>query len=204
MRRRPIWPYGIDLVGNGVYHLAVAPRAPAAEPFLLYVGHVEPRKNLEVVVRALALAPDLPPLVVVGAPKGDSQVELEALAAEQGVAQRIQWRGAADDAALVDLLARAHCAVFPSWVEGFGLGVAEARLAGCPTVASDIAAHAEMAAAGVELFDPHAPEALVAALRRSLGAPEGPAPPTWELPTWDAAADRWASLLARAVSDPKG
>lgn len=188
----------VDLIGNGADHLPILPREPdAARPFLLHVGHVEPRKNLEVVVRALAAAPELPRLVAAGGARADGAEHLIGLARELGVEDRVQFAGDVDDRELATLYARAAAAVFPSWLEGFGLGPREALRAGCPVAASAIPAHLELD--GVPSFDPASPEGCAEAIRRVLGGREERMRPTAELPTWSRCAARFADMLGSAA-----
>ncbi|MEM9378650.1 MAG: glycosyltransferase family 1 protein [Planctomycetota bacterium] len=182
-------------IGNGADHLSLVPRKPSDPPFLLHVGHVESRKNVEVLVRALAADPELPRLVLVGAPKGNALERLLSLAESLGVEQRIEARGVVGDDDLAALYSTAACCVFPSRLEGFGIGPAEALRAGCPVALSEIAAHREAAGGGPPGFDPEDPAAAARAIRaaRAAPAPEGP------LHGWGACALRWRDALLRAA-----
>lgn len=186
----------VRLIGNGTDHLEPLPRDPAEPPFLLCVGHIEERKNLGALARALAQDPELPGLVIVGRGKGAARVELERLAADLGVQHRIDIREDVDDDALAALHAGAACAVFPSLLEGHGIGPAEALAAGCPVAASDIPAHREVVGRSAELFDPRAPDRIPAAIRRAMSdgrrhVPAGGA-------SWDLCAERFCAMLTEA------
>ncbi|GAC1299318.1 MAG: glycosyltransferase family 1 protein [Vulcanimicrobiaceae bacterium] len=123
-----------------------------AAPFVLVVGTVEPRKNLAVLVRALAGLPSLR-LVSVGPPT--PYVDMcRALARELGVAARFEVRGYVGRAELLRLYARALAAAVPSRYEGFGYGVAQALCAGVPLVAADAASLPEVAAGNATLVAP--------------------------------------------------
>ncbi|QDV08923.1 Glycogen synthase [Planctomycetes bacterium Poly30] len=193
----------LSVIGNGVDHLPVLARSPdAAAPFLLHLGHIEPRKNLDLVVRALALDAGLPPLVLAGSPKGNTGTELLELAASLGVQDRIRIEEAPDDARVAELYARATCAVFPSRLEGHGIGPLEALRAGCPVAVSRIPAHVETLGETAEFFEVEDPEGCARALRavlRDLGLRDRgvPAPPRFQ--TWDDGAEAWAAGLSRAL-----
>ncbi|MCW2700443.1 MAG: glycosyl transferase, group 1 [Blastococcus sp.] len=106
-------------------------------PYLLFVGTLEPRKNLGVLLRAFAAAcaaePDGPLLALAG-PAGWGQ-EADVPAAAAG---RVVRLGYLDEPDLRELVAGARALVFPSVYEGFGLPPLEAFAAGVPVVASDI------------------------------------------------------------------
>jgi len=117
----------------------------ADAPFLLAVGHLEPRKGLDLVLSALARAPrDSAParalararLVLVGA--GPGEADLRARVNELDLARRVVFAGPLDDAATATLYGRAAALVFPSLCEGFGFPVHEALARGCPVVARRI------------------------------------------------------------------
>jgi len=122
--------------------------------YLLFVGTLEPRKNLKNVIKAFKLVvakhPDLK-LVVVGKTgwKVDkSKYELEDLK------PNIKFIEQADDKQLCALYAGAICLLYPSLYEGFGLPILEAINQGCPVVASNISSMPEIAGNAGLLVDP--------------------------------------------------
>lgn len=159
------------VVPNAGDHFRVLPRVEDPEAPLLHVGHVEPRKNLELLVRALALDPMLPDLYVVGAAKGDEAKRLKKLARAQAVLPRIHFAGPLPDRELPGLFARAACVVLPSALEGFGIGVLEAQRARVPLAISDAGALPEVAGADVPSFRPDDVEGAADAIRRALTTP---------------------------------
>jgi glycosyltransferase involved in cell wall biosynthesis len=163
-------PSRLDVVHHGVAHEQFHPpdRPPAPrDRYFLCVGNSKPYKNLATAVRAFALcASDLPDVQLFVAGRGDGQTELARLARELGIAARVTFCGNAEVPALVDLLHGAIALIFPSLVEGFGLPVLEAMAAGCPVVASNCPAVAEVSGSGALLCDPHQPAAFAAAMRR--------------------------------------
>jgi glycosyltransferase involved in cell wall biosynthesis len=103
---------------------------------LLSVGRIDPRKGVDVAIRALARCPSDASLSVVG--RGDDRVvaELRALAGELGVAARVTF-GHADRSELGSVYRAADALVFsPTWDEPFGLVPLEAMACGLPVVAS--------------------------------------------------------------------
>lgn len=139
--------------------------------FLLYVGAVIPAKNLEVLLRALALlGADAPPLVVAGDGRRHRR-RLERLGRRLGVSDRVVWtmdHGPVGPRELAVLYRSAEALVLPSRVEGFGLPVVEAMACGTPVVCSDADGLREAADGAALLFDPEAPRDLASKLRLLL------------------------------------
>lgn len=108
---------------------------PPARLRLLFLGRLEPRKRPDWAVRALAaVRPDGDASLVV-AGDGSLRMHLERLAAQLGVAGRVRFLGAVDDATRDRLYASADVLLFPSAREGFGFVAAEAHAQGLPVVA---------------------------------------------------------------------
>ena len=140
-------------------------------PFLLTVGAIEARKNLEMLVQTLKLLGDYgsPSLVVVGSTRDAAYLEdVKAQAAEAGVADRIHWLGFVPHAQLADLYRAAAVFVTPSWDEGFNLAPLEALASGTPIVCSDIPAHRELYESCAELFPVDSLEHLTKAVTAIL------------------------------------
>lgn len=163
-------PERVEVIHHGVAHEKFRPASSggaAAERYFLCVGNSKPYKNLANAVRAFALcAGDLPDVKLFVAGRGDGEAELTRLARELGVLERIRFCGSADLPALVELLHGAAALIFPSLVEGFGLPVLEAMAAGCPVIASNCPAVAEVSGSGALLCDPRSPQAFAAAMIR--------------------------------------
>jgi glycosyltransferase involved in cell wall biosynthesis len=194
-------PERVHVVPNGADHLPLLPRRPGPDAPLVQVGHLERRKNVELVLRALALDPALPSLQLAGAPRGDEDLRLRARAAELGVAERVDFLGLLEDAALAELYARAACVVFPSVREGFGIPAAEAQRAGVPLAISTSPALVEVAGAGVPTFDPDDPAACARAIHAALAASEGDlraAAARAARYSWDRAAELWVAAWCAA------
>jgi glycosyltransferase involved in cell wall biosynthesis len=138
-------------------------RADLGRPYALTVATLEPRKNLETLLRAHALLDDRLALAVVGASGWGQQPQLE----RPGVTRL----GYVDDERLADLYRGASVFVFPSRFEGFGIPVLEAMASGVPVVASKHPSLDEACGDAAVRVDPDGADAIVSgvdeALRRS-------------------------------------
>ncbi|HEX5433545.1 MAG TPA: glycosyltransferase family 1 protein [Candidatus Angelobacter sp.] len=139
-------------------------------PFILYVGRVQVRKNLNRVVEAFAKVrsnhPDLK-LVIVGKP--DLAYEkLLAKIKELALTAHIHFPGYIEGDRLPLFYNAAEMFVFPSIFEGFGLPVAEAMASGVPTITSNGSCLEEVAGNGALLVDPMSVDSLAAAMRQIL------------------------------------
>jgi glycosyltransferase involved in cell wall biosynthesis len=139
---------------------------------LVSVATLEPRKGLDVLLRALAIAGSgLPPLVVVGR-SGWGGVELETMARGLGLPSgSVRQLGGVSDADLAAVLSSSSLAVVPSRAEGFGLPVVEAMAAGVPVVTSDVPALVEVGGGATRVVPVGDAEALAAALVGLLDDP---------------------------------
>jgi len=115
------------------------PRIPATPPFFLLVGNIEPRKNVEAVLRALALLRErgtLVRLVIAGSP-GHHHQRVARTIAQLGLVELVQFMGYVTDHELSRLYASCIAVVHPAHYEGFGLTPLEAMAHGAPVLASN-------------------------------------------------------------------
>ncbi|HEV2235505.1 MAG TPA: glycosyltransferase family 1 protein, partial [Ktedonobacterales bacterium] len=139
--------------------------------FLLYLGTLEPRKNLAALLAAYALlrARDdaTPPLVLAGA-KGWYYQELFDRVRQLGLERSITFAGYVRDEDQPLWYAAAELFIYPSLFEGFGLPVAEALACGAPVVTTNVSSLPEAAGDVAMLADPHQPAALAHAMQSVL------------------------------------
>jgi alpha-1,3-rhamnosyl/mannosyltransferase len=139
--------------------------------YSLYVGTIEPRKNLDVLLDAYALLPKAVrqqwPLVLIGY-QGWHSEQLHAridAAMSEGWAHYLGFVEA-DDLPLI--YAGARLFVFPSLYEGFGLPVLEAMASGIPVVCSNASTLPEVAGDAAAMFEPEDVDALSELINRAL------------------------------------
>jgi glycosyltransferase involved in cell wall biosynthesis len=125
-------------------------------PFLLAVGHLEPRKGLDLALEALASArgdATLAKAVLVLVGSGPGETALRERARALGLEPRVRFAGPLDERATSSLYANAAALVFPSRCEGFGFPVHEARALGCPVVARRLDVLADSLDPQIRLLD---------------------------------------------------
>ena len=168
-------PLGVEprFAAAGEAEAAAATRALGlTEPYLLYVGRLEPRKNLPVLVDAYARARRrhgvTASLVLAGSPSWLDE-DLPARASAAGVGDHVRLIGHVPDGLLPGLLHGAVGVAYPSRYEGFGLPVLEAMAAGTAVVTSSVSSLPEVAGDATLLVDPDDVDGLAEALGRLEG-----------------------------------
>jgi glycosyltransferase involved in cell wall biosynthesis len=139
------------------------------EHFILFVGSIEPRKNLISLLKAYLLLPEYIKrdfkLLLVGL-KGWKNVEiLELLNKLKGNAE---YLGFVDNEELAGLYRKASCFVYPSLYEGFGLPPLEAMACGCPVVTSDVASLPEVCGDAAYYINPYNVESIAEGIHKVL------------------------------------
>ncbi len=172
------------VVPHGVDHERFRPDPPSlaadqealaalgvAPPYLLYLGTIEPRKAVDVLVVAFGqLAPELPPdlrLVLAGR-DGWGTERVEAALAASPVRRRVQRLGFVPDETVPALLRQAAAVCYPAVEEGFGLPALEACACGTPVVTTAGSVMEELVGEACFSAPPGDPGGLAAVLRRAL------------------------------------
>ena len=141
----------------------VRQRLRVEDNFILYVGTIEPRKNLLTLVRAfrevLQHTSQRPQLVIAGG-AGWLRTEFDQLLAEGDFRDRVLLTGYLDDGELGALYSSCKLFVYPSLYEGFGLPPLEAMACGAPVIASRIATFEETLDGNAQLVAPNDAHAL--------------------------------------------
>jgi glycosyltransferase involved in cell wall biosynthesis len=139
--------------------------------YFLCVGTLEPRKNLQLALRAHALLPSATrqrvPLVISGA-RGWRLTELDGMMAGPVARRELIVPGFVDDLALADLYSGAVALLYPSRYEGFGLPPLEAMACGTPVILSDVASLPEVGGNVAVYHSPDDADAWAATMHRML------------------------------------
>jgi glycosyltransferase involved in cell wall biosynthesis len=140
------------------------------DAYVLFVGTVQPRKNLERLAEAMTAVVNagLPHRLVIAGKRGWLADRVEARIAGSPHRDRIRFLGYVADEDLAALYSGADAFCLPSLYEGFGLPVLEAMACGVPVVAARSSALPEVAGEAALLVDPSDAAAIGDGLRRVL------------------------------------
>jgi len=139
-------------------------------PFALYVGALEPRKNLPALIAAFSkIASSIPHQLVIVGKRGWGYEEIFQAVKRENLDHRIHFPGFMPDEDLPSIYNSADFFVFPSFYEGFGLPVLEAMHCGCPVITSNTSSLSEIAADAALLVDPYDTDMLADAMRELAG-----------------------------------
>ena len=133
------------------------------ESYLLFVGSLEPRKNIALLIDALQAVKTDIPLVLVGWHGWGYKGWLEKIKTTD-LKSRIYVIGHVPDDDLKAIYSGAAALVYPSLYEGFGLPILEAMACGCPVICSNTASMPEVAGDAAILIDPGRVVELAAAI----------------------------------------
>jgi glycosyltransferase involved in cell wall biosynthesis len=155
--RIDVVPTGIDVerFGAGTRDIRLRRRLGVRQDgrLVLFVSRLAREKNVDVLLAALADAND-PSLMLVIAGDGPQREELERMATELGVGDRVVFLGVVSRDELPDLYASADAFVFPSTTETQGLVQAEALAAGAFVIAADTQANREVLGGAARIVAP--------------------------------------------------
>lgn len=179
---------GVPMKGV-VIPLGIEPAAPANDAvvrtqfpalnecsYLLYLSRLDPKKNIEGLLRAFKTCSPLWPevkLLVAGNGASDYVAGLKALVGELGLADQVVWAGHIDGDLKASALAGATLFVLPSYSENFGIAAAEALMAGLPCVLGQgVAISQDVANAGAGVVVLPDPASIAAGLVQVMADPQ--------------------------------
>ena len=202
-------PDGTRLAGDRRF----SPPGQSATPVVTYAGHLYPWKGVDVLLRALALLPEVRGVIVGGHPAESDLVRLQTLAGTLGIADRVTFTGLVHRSDVAGLLGQADVLVMPHTATPVSeryaspLKLFEYMAIGKPIVASDLTAVREVLRDGESacLVRPGDPGSLASGIAKVLadrtlaeriarGAFEGASSYTWAL-----RAERLETLLEMAA-----
>ena len=212
--RVSVVPHGVEprfhpLDTDQIERYRRAARLP--ERFALYLGTIQPRKNLGRLISAFELCAEQDPdlhLVLAGKPGWMAEPVLNR-ARQSPFSERIRLTGYVPDAQLPLLYGAASVFAFPSLYEGFGLPVLEAMACGVPVVISSRGALPELAGADAQIIDARDTQGLAAAVaeaaeRRFDSALVQQRSAHARQYSWDEAARKTVNVLLAQIEAEKG
>jgi glycosyltransferase involved in cell wall biosynthesis len=165
-------PERVEVIYPGVPEVYFGAQArPSDRPYVLYVGTIEPRKNVDTLLDAwesFRLRGDFD-LIIAGASGWAAEKTLARLAARP---KGVRYLGYVAEDELPGLTAGASAFIYPSLYEGFGFPVAQAMAAGVPVITSNTSCLPEIAGGGALLVDPRSAAEIQSALDKLLTSPE--------------------------------
>ena len=172
-----IAPSRLTVLALGLFALPLsavaANAAPAEVPFLLFVGNLEPRKNVPGLIRAYSASGLFAArgirLRIIGSLPGEGDSVLALARSTPGV----ELRGFVSDAELAAAYESCLAFVYPSFCEGFGLPLLEAMHRGCVCLSTVTGASPEIAGDAALYVNPYSAGEIAKGLHRVVGlAPE--------------------------------
>jgi glycosyltransferase involved in cell wall biosynthesis len=161
----------IEVIYPGVPEVYFGAQArPSDQPYVLYLGTIEPRKNVDTLLDAwgsFRLRSDFD-LVIAGASGWAAEKTLARLASRP---PGVRYVGYVREDELPGLMAGASAFIYPSLYEGFGFPVAQAMAAGVPVITSNVSCLPEIAGGAALLVDPKSVAEIRAAMENLLTSP---------------------------------
>lgn len=152
-------------------HDGVLAKHKIDKPFALFVGTLEPRKNLIALLKAYAsldAKTQSKCLLVIAGGKGWGGQDLETEVAAAGIGQHVRMLGYVNELELAALYARCLFLTMPSVYEGFGLPIVEANAFGAPALTANLSSMPEIGGEAALLVDPHSIQSIADGFRRMV------------------------------------
>ncbi len=143
-------PEKIKVVYHGVKIPKLIDKQKTDYPYILYIGRLETRKNVNGLINAFNLLKDtysVPHKLVLAGPMGYGYEKIS-------IGKDIIVKGYISDEEKWQLLQNAEMYVLPSLYEGFGMSILEAQIVGCPVITSNVSSMPEVSGNGAILIDP--------------------------------------------------
>ncbi|RMH69793.1 MAG: glycosyltransferase family 1 protein [Gemmatimonadetes bacterium] len=168
----------VTAINSGVSAFFYPPASPPrniATPYILFVGTLEPRKNLITLIQAFDLLCrecSIPHILKIVGHRGWKYQELFTEVHRRGLEARIEFTGYVSRPELRTLYQQADLFVYPSIYEGFGFPPLEAMACGTPAITTTAPAMSDLFVGGAQLVEPFDVKALKTAMQQVLTQPE--------------------------------
>lgn len=139
--------------------------------YLLYVGRLETKKNIQNLIRAYKKTNHQWPLVLAGRAGNFGYQEIVSLAQDPEIKNNVILLGYVNQRNYEKLIASAEAFIFPSKFEGFGIPLLEAMASGTPIVCSNLPVLKEVAREAALFFDPYNVEDMKDKLNQIMANP---------------------------------
>ncbi len=138
------------------------------KPYILYVGQIQPRKNIIRLIEAFELLENKDLQLVIAGGHGWNNAEIYKRVTTSSKAPSIVVTGAVPDELLPTLYANAETFILPSLQEGFGIPLIEAAACGAPIVTSNRSSMKEIAEGTGVLVNPEDPSSISTGIQEAL------------------------------------
>ena len=139
-------------------------------PYILFVGTVQPRKNLRRLIEAFSRIADRTLELVIAGRPGWMFDDIYSAPRDFGVADRVLFLGHVPERDLPPLYGGAVCLCLPSLYEGFGLPILEAMASGVPVVTANVSSLPEVGGEAAVYVDPYDVGSIACGLGEILGS----------------------------------
>ncbi len=161
-------PEKIEVVYHGMEIPNYKEGLSLQSPYILFIGRLEAKKNIQGLIEAFALLKEkyqLPHKLVLVGPEGyDYQNSIRQLADKDNIIKK----GYVSEEERWQLLQGAEVFVLPSFYEGFGIPILEAQAVGCPVITSNVSSMPEVAGQGTILVNPKNIEQIAEGIYRII------------------------------------
>lgn len=137
-------------------------------PYILFVGTIQPRKNINRLIEAFKTLDDQEHELVIVGKKGWNYEDTLFLPEKLGIESKVRFLHTVSDADLAHFYKNAQIFILPSLYEGFGLPILEAMKYGCPVITSNVSSLPEAGGDAAEYVDPENVNDIAAKLEKVL------------------------------------
>ncbi|MFA6047679.1 MAG: glycosyltransferase family 1 protein [Parcubacteria group bacterium] len=140
------------------------------DKYILYLGTLQPRKNIPMLIEAFSVSKVEPwKLVIAGGKSHNFDPKIDEMVEKYNLQDKVVFPGFIDEEDKAAVMKAANIFCFPSFYEGFGIPILEAMSVGTPVIASNIAPHKEIAEYAILYFDPESSQELADRINSLVG-----------------------------------